>query len=181
MKPLRRATRWPGFLGVLLAAACSGAGGAPDETQGGGAFLAFANDFSGYHSWEAFDVTEGAAATGIHDGSTLTAYLSHRPESGSEAFPVGTMIVKEPTGGTEPPHIFAMAKRGAGYNANVPGWEWFELENLGDGSDGVRLVWRGVGPPAGEMYGGDPNAGCNTCHSACPDGVCSPPLAISGF
>jgi hypothetical protein len=129
MKPPRRATRWPGFSLVVLAA-CSGAGGSPDETQGGGAFLAFANDFSGYHSWEAFDVTEGAAATGIHDGSTLTAYLSHRPESGSDAFPVGTMIVKEPTGGTEPPHIFAMAKRGAGYNANVPGWEWFELENL---------------------------------------------------
>jgi hypothetical protein len=180
MKTARRGTRWP-LLATLLLAACSGSGGPSEETPTGDVFLAFADDFRGYHSWEGFDVTEGAAATGVHDATLLMAYLNSRPQSGSEAFPVGTMIVKEPTGGTTPPHIFAMAKRGGGYNATVPGWEWFELENLVDGSDGVRVVWRGVGPPAGEMYGGDPNAGCNTCHSACPDGVCSPPLALSGF
>ena len=38
--------------------------------------------------------------------------------------------------------------------------------------------WRGLGPPNGESYGGDPNA-CNTCHQTCGAGfdfVCAPAL-----
>lgn len=168
------------WLAALLLVACAST---PDSepTNTGDVFVAFAESFRGYHSWESFDVTDGAAATGIHDGSTVTAYLNRRPASQSPEFPVGTMIVKEPSGGTTAPRIFASVKRGGGYNATVPGWEWFEIENLGDGNDGVRIVWRGVGPPAGETYGGDPNAGCNTCHKSCTDAVCAPPLALENF
>ena len=38
-----------------------------------------------------------------------------------------------------------------------------------------------VGPPSGESYGGDPNAGCNVCHRAAPanDYVLSPWLTLT--
>jgi hypothetical protein len=39
-----------------------------------------------------------------------------------------------------------------------------------------------VGPPLGEVYGGDPNAGCNTCHRDCGnDGVCAPAVSLANF
>ena len=76
-----------------------------------------------------------------------------------------------------------MVKRGGGFNAGLPGWEWFELVNLDDGSDGVKINWRGFGPPDGsETYGGDASSGCNTCHLACGnDGVCATPLNLTNF
>ena len=145
-------------------------------------FLAFAQHFRGYHSWPSFDTSEDADLVGIHDGSTVTEYIKQTPGSGSSEFPVGTLIVKEATGGTIPHEIFAMAKRGAEFNRAAPGWEWFELENLDCPDDRVKLIWRGVGPPLGENYGGDPNAGCNTCHTDCGnDGVCAKALSLSNF
>jgi len=143
-------------------------------------FLAFAENFRGYHGWTHFDVTDDADLVGIHDGSTVLEYINRLPLSGSQEFPVGTMVVKEATGGTLEHELFAMAKRGGGYNPDAPGWEWFELQNLDDGCDGVRVIWRGVGPPAGETYGGDPDAGCNRCHTDCEnDAVCAKPLNLS--
>ena len=51
-------------------------------------------------------------------------------------------------------------------------WEWFEIIE-----DPTTIVWRGLGPPNGESYGGDPDA-CNSCHTQCAgnDFVCSPTL-----
>ena len=92
--------------------------------------------------------------------------------------------MKEPTIGTQNAEpFFAMVKRGGGYNAQgASGWEWFELQNLTDGSGGVQIVWRGLGPPAGEVYGGDPNAGCNTCHRDCGnDAVCAKSVRLENF
>jgi hypothetical protein len=171
-----------GVLVVAALASCAGGGGAP-TTNADADFLAFDEDFRGYHSWHGYDVTGDADLVGIHDGSTVTEYLRELPPSGSTEFPKGSIIVKEATGGTIPHEIFAMVKRGNDWNTSgVVGWEWFELENLDDGKDGVKRIWRGVGPPAGEMYGGDPNAGCNPCHAACGnDGVCAKPLNLSLF
>ena len=100
-----------------------------------------------------------------------------------KALPVGTIIVKEATGGTMAHELFAMVKRGGGFNSGAPGWEWFELENLDDGKDGVKIVWRGFGPPVGEEYGGDAEGGCNKCHGACSgnDSVCSSALQLTNF
>ena len=145
-------------------------------------FVAVIEDFRGYHSWEGFDATDDAALVGIHDGSTVTEYLSRRPPSGAKEFAVGTIIVKEATGGTLAHEVFAMVKRGGGFNSGAPGWEWFELGNLDDGKDGVKQIWRGFGPPMGDTYGGDANAGCNTCHTECGnDAVCAKPLKLSSF
>jgi hypothetical protein len=178
-----------GFASALLVAfatlACSGSGA--NEASGGAGtssdtFLPFAKDFRGYHSWQSYDVTGDAALAGIHDGSTVIEYVNQLPPSRATEFPVHTMIVKEATGGTIPHELFAMAKRGGGYNAALPGWEWLELQSLDDGNDGVKIVWEGFGPPNGDTYGGDAGSGCSTCHLACNnDGVCATPLNLSNF
>jgi hypothetical protein len=153
-----------------------------DDAPPPSVFLAFAQDFRGYHSWPSFNTSEGADLVGIHDGSLVTEYIRRPPPSGSSEFPVGTLIVKEATGGTIPHEIFGMAKRGGGFNSSAPGWEWFELQNLECPDDRVKLLWRGVGPPLGETYGGDPHAGCNTCHTDCGnDGVCAKELSLERF
>jgi hypothetical protein len=170
---------------AFVALGCAG-GGAPEPSDGtAGVFVAFAEDFRGYHSWKSFDTTGGAPDAGIHDGSKVTEYIKALPPHGSKVFPVGTIIVKEATGGTIAHELFTMVKRGGGFNSTPPGaanWEWLELANVDDGNDGVKIVWRGFGPPANEPYGGDVNAGCNTCHVACGnDAVCAKPLALTNF
>lgn len=190
-RPTQRVGHALGHLNLVRLAlvglvSCSGAPGSADATAGASGssdvFLAFADNFRGYHAWPSYDVTDGAALVGIHDGSTVMEYINEPPASGSSEFAIGTMIVKEATGGTIPHELFAMAKRGGGYNRGAPGWEWFELENLDDGQDSVKQIWRGVGPPIGEMYGGDPDAGCNQCHTDCGnDAVCAKPLSLLAF
>jgi hypothetical protein len=173
-------------LGVAaLVAACSGGGGDPSSSSGAnesGCFLAFNGQFDGFRSWQSYSyegTDEGDG--GIHIAGPRTEYINHAPPHGSSAFPVGTLIVKE-VGASDPKnhHIFAMAKRGCGFNAaGAKDWEWFELT---ESPPGATVLWRGVGPPAGETYGGDPT-GCNTCHAACTDNdsVCSSRVRLAGF
>ena len=166
---------------LLAAAACSSDGGGEEPQDTSEIFLAATRDFNGYHGWPGHDVTDEATLIGIHDLSTVIAYLNQAPEPGSTEFPLGTVIVKEATGGSEEHQLFAMAKRGGGFNSGAPGWEWFELENLDEAKDTVKIVWRGFGPPLGEEYGGDAKGGCNSCHGKCPDSVCSKALALDQF
>jgi hypothetical protein len=187
-------------IGAALAAVLTSTCGSPATETGGsgssttarvtstdariksGVFVAVAGDFGRFHSWTSYDVTGDAELAGIHDGSTVTEYVNNPPPHGSEEFPIGTIIVKEATGGTVPHELFAMVKRGGGFNAGAPGWEWFDLGLLNDGKDGTSITWRGFGPPAGDTYGGDAKAGCNTCHTECGnDAVCAKPLAFSNF
>lgn len=152
-------------LAWILGCAPSGDGG--DGTQTG-TFLAFASSFAGFRHWESFQVPPGDGNT-VHTMGPRTEYLNQRPAAGSAEFPVKTIIVKETT--TEAladRTVFAMVKRGGDYNAQgAAGWEWFELKNVDENT--VDILWRGVGPPAGEKYGGDPNAGCNSCHLGAKD------------
>jgi hypothetical protein len=170
-----------GYALLVGLAACGGSGGSsPSDKRD--PFIAVATDFFGYHSWQSYDVTKDAALVGIHDGSTVIEYINQLPPTESKEFPVGTRIVKEATGGTIAHELFAMCKRGGGFNVNAPGWEWFELENLPTGNDRVKIKWHGFGPPKGEVYGGDPNAGCNKCHTDCNnDQVCAKALALTNF
>ena len=167
---------------TLLAVACSSSPASDDGGTQNGAFIAFSADFAGFHDWQSFDVTKDAAPGTIHPDAMLIEYLNKPPPSGSTEFPVGTIIVKEGTDGDViGRQYFAMVKRGPNWNVDgATGWEWFELRNLTDST--VGIVWRGVGPPAGEVYGGDPNAGCNTCHVQCGnDAVCAPAVQLSQF
>jgi hypothetical protein len=161
---------------AALAGACSGSSSEASTSSdaGGGCFVAFDATFDGFRSWTsyAYDApTEGDA--GVHIAGPRTEYILAAPPHGSASFPVGTVIVKE-VGANDPlvHHIFAMVKRGCGYNAGgAAGWEWMEIQEQAPGS---KILWRGSAPPAGESYAGAAG-GCNECHTACSDNddVCS--------
>jgi len=168
-------------LALVLLAACGGS--APDApADAPDVFLAFSSSFQPYQTWTHFH-SEGPPDDGTYSADVLgprEQYISQLPPSGSTAFPVGTMIVEVRHTGV----IFAGAKHGGDFNpTGAHDWEWFEL--LQDpSSQVVSIKWRGVGPPAGEMYGGDPNGGCNACHTACGlnnDYVCSSQLQLASF
>lgn len=141
--------------------ACSG----PAPAPGGDVFVALPSTFDGFHAWPSVRaVPPPGVDAGLHGAGEWTAYIERRPPAMSASFPIGTIIVKE-SSDPDPRKrtVFAMVKRGGGYNAQgAVGWEWFELTN--GPNDEPQLKWRGTGPPSGEMYGGDPN-GCNGCHA----------------
>lgn len=156
---------------VLLGVACGPGGEAPDA--GAGSFIAFSQDFEGFTTWASSTLPD--AGPDVHTAGPRTVYLNARPPPGSTAFPKGTIIVKK-----MPFNTFAMVKRGGGYNASgALEWEWFELvESQGS----VAIKWRGLGPPAGEMYGKSGQT-CNQCHAggAANDFVLTPALQLGSF
>jgi hypothetical protein len=136
----------------------------------GASFIALERDFQDFRRWERIAVPERAPAQSVsHTAGRRSEYVNGRPPAGSRTFPVGTILVKEiETGAPEEHKIFAMAKRGGGYNARgAKGWEWFELKDRRDGS--LAISWRGLNAPDGESYGGDPAGGCNACHDIAND------------
>lgn len=128
-------------------------------------FIAFATDFEGFRSWVSWTPIYGTPGND-HLSGPRRVYFSSKPSRDDDALPVGTIIVKESgIGPVEKRNVFAMVKRGGGFNAPAtPDWEWFELESLDDRR--VRIVWRGAGPTNGDAYGGDPTGGCASCHDA---------------
>jgi hypothetical protein len=140
-------------------------------------FIAGAADFADFRTWPSHSIESATATGSTHVTGSRTVYINMVPPAGAAAFPVGTRIVKETLADGK---LFARVKRGGGYNTTgAVDWEWFELQESSSGA--VSINWRGVGPPAGEMYGGDPNAGCNTCHRTVPanDYVLSPGLTLT--
>jgi len=155
-----------------------GAGGCQKALPTGEPFIALERDFQGFEGWTKVNLSDRPALGAAHAAGDAHEYINQVPAAGSHTFPVGTILVKtmksEPrpagggggggrggsAGGTD---VFAMVKRGAGYNAKgSPGWEWFELRPRVDKSLGI--VWRGINPPDGEGYGRDVSGGCNSCH-----------------
>lgn len=168
--------RAPAVALCLAAAACGGAV-APSSGERF-PFIAFGADFAGFRGWPSQSMESAVAQGSTHVSGVRTVYVSALPEPGATAFPVGTIIVKETQSDGK---LFARVKRGGGYNATgAVDWEWFEIQEVSGGA--IVVIWHGVGPPAGETYGGDPNAGCNTCHRAAPynDYVLSPWLTLAG-
>ena len=159
-----------------LAACGSGDGGGDDAPN---SFLAFSTTFAPFRTWTSFH-SDGPADDGTFTPDVLgprTQYINKPPAPGSQEFPIGTVIVEARE--NEGMKIFAGVKRGGGFNAGgAANWEWFELTDKP-----VTIVWRGVGPPIGDTYGGDPNGGCNACHMKCAanDYVCSPMLSLASF
>jgi hypothetical protein len=164
-------------LGALLVAGACGSPAAGPSSGPRVPFIAFAQDFASFRAWPS-NTFESPATTTIHVGGLRTVYINQLPAADATTFPVGTMIVKATATDGK---LFARVKRGGGYNkAGALDWEWFELEETAAGAVVVR--WHGFGPPAGEMYGGDANGGCNQCHIAAVtnDYVLSPWLALPG-
>ncbi|MFT3694828.1 MAG: hypothetical protein QM831_16890 [Kofleriaceae bacterium] len=161
---------------ITVLAACSGGGDAGGDA-GNGTFLAFNNSFTDFRTWTTFhdqlDDPNGTLPTGV--AGPRDQYINKLPPTGSTEFPIGTIIVEVRT---DTGKIFASVKRGGNYNSDgSKNWEYFELQE-----NPVMYIWRGLGPPLGDTYGGDPN-GCNLCHTQCAanDYICSPKLQLSGF
>lgn len=135
-----------------------------EQDASDGTYLAFASNFAGYEGWDhAASIAAEGAPKGVHDLGPMTVYWNQLPPAGAEEFEVGTIIVKQTDAGAATPQVFAMVKRGGAYNsAGARNWEFFEL--LPASAAAPVILWRGVGPPNGESYGGDPNT-CNACHS----------------
>ncbi|HEY3817987.1 MAG TPA: hypothetical protein VGL81_12490 [Polyangiaceae bacterium] len=185
---------------TLLAAACASAaapstsacpagGGLPDVVDAGAQteFVAYESSFSGFQSWPntAQATAQDDAGDGLHGVGPLQVYWNQSPPHGSASFPVGTIIVKE----TEDPDptqriVFAMVKRGDGYNAppGANGWEWFSLQNNADGCT-VTILWRGLVAPPGQTYANQAIGDCNGCHTltASNDDVWDSALQLSNF
>lgn len=145
---------------ILTTCVLTACGGRPLDDAGksdaGPPFVATQGDFTGFTSWESFD--GGTNARDTLDGGQRTIYLNHRPPHGSEAFPLGTIIVKT----TDGAQTFAMAKRGGGFNPVAGDWEWFELSPSPDGT--AQIIWRGTGPPSAQTYGDTTAIACDVCH-----------------
>ncbi len=163
---------------VGLAVACSSASDPAPEPQ---SYIAFGEDFADYHTWPSFEITVDAAPGNDHLVGPRRVFYKLPASGGQATFPVGTIFVKESGDGELPTrHVFAMVKRGGGFNATgAKGWEWFELVN--DTSGHVLMLWRGEGPPNGDAYGAGTTGGCNACHGGTPktDFVFSPELTRS--
>jgi hypothetical protein len=146
-------------------------------------FIALESDFQHFDSWHQVDLSHRPAIGETHAAGEAREFINRMPPAGSKTFPVGTILMKTvkatPDGAPNEPmgdrpaepgkpakkgdDIFAMVKRGGGYNQQGSvGWEWFELRRREDGS--VGILWRGINPPSGEGYGRDAQGGCNDCH-----------------
>jgi hypothetical protein len=148
--------------GAIFLVACSQA--APtSEPQEGPVFIASTSDFAGFRDWPSIAVTLDEAPGDSHLNGPRHVFYNRTPPRGATKFPVGTILVKETDPGPIPQRtVFAMVKRGGDYDpTGDPNWEWFQLQNLADGSEGI--IWRGAGP-AGGAYGNGPLGGCDACH-----------------
>lgn len=157
----------------VVVASC---GGHPAGDDAGDTFVAFAPSFAAFRTWPMFhdDLVDGSGTLPPGVAGARDQYLNMLPPTGSTAFPIGAIVVEVRDDGK----IFASVKRGGGFNAaGCKDWEFFELAE-----DPVSITWRGLGPPLGDTYGGDPN-GCNLCHVQCAsnDYVCSPKLQLASF
>jgi hypothetical protein len=164
-----------GAMLLAVVAACSSGDADPQPSS---TFIAFTADFADFRSWSSYR-SDGPAPGTVPDDvlGQRTQYLNQLPGAGATAFPLGSIVVEARANGK----FFAGAKRGGGFNAaGARDWEWFEIAE--DAGGAVSIIWRGVGPPSGDTYGGDPN-GCNVCHAACADNdhVCSPVLQIGSL
>lgn len=161
-------------LALVVAAGCSGTSGGADA---GDTFIAFNNSFAPFRTWTMVhdDLEDPNGMLGSGVAGPRDQYINMLPPAGSTEFPIGTIIVEVRT---DTGKIFASVKRGGDFNANgARNWEYFELQE-----NPVMYIWRGLGPPLGDTYGGDPN-GCNNCHEQCGanDYICSPKLQLSSF
>lgn len=175
----RRTAVSPLAIAALSGALLLGAGGCQKSTERAfparEPFIALERDFQGFESWTKVNLEGRPLIGAAHAAGDAHEYINQLPPAGSHTFPVGTILVKTMKSerraadagapAAKPGRdVFAMVKRGAGYNAKgTPGWEWFELRPRPD--DTLGIVWRGINPPDGEGYGRDvSDGGCNSCH-----------------
>jgi hypothetical protein len=160
---------------LLVLASCD----APPEPS---VFIALQRDFADFRGWQKFYFGDGPLEG--HPAGPRYGYVKQVLQPGERAYPVGDIIVKtietqpSPSPSPEPSgpvpeqawDLFAMAKRGGGFNADgAKGWEFFTLRiNAG----GVPVILaRGIdasdvpGSSGHGYLGANGNIiRCNGCH-----------------
>lgn len=134
-------------------------------------YIALQSDFAAFRTWPRYFVGDGPLEG--HPAGPRYGYLKQK--TGDKQYPVGSLIVKTVERGTTPQDwdVFAMAKRGAGFNSGgAAGWEFFVLRI---NADDVPVIFsRGTNPfdappdggGAGHGYSDPSGSGitCNRCH-----------------
>lgn len=146
------------FFAGLFVVACSDdddTGTDPADTE----FVATDSDFADYGSWTELATNVGedpALGAGAHGNAMSTRVIWANGDNISmenDEWPVGTILAKKMTN-TETSDligVMAMVKRGADFNPDNNGWEWFKLNEDG------TIIDR-----AADMN----ENGCNTCHGS---------------
>lgn len=154
---------------IVAAALALGCGGGDGPSEPGG-FIALTDHFRDFRSWPRVAVGEDVLSA--HPEGPRFVYASQSPPPAGEPYPVGAILVHSIEQSEDPAswELFAMVKRGGGYNPEgAVGWEFFRL---GFSTRGVPVILsRGLTPTEGTPYGGGvgPTAqgsGCNRCHAA---------------
>ena len=150
--------------GVLALAllGCGGDEAAPPEP---GLFIALSPQFRDFRSWPRVAISAGDDP--IDPTQPFFAYANMPPPAAGAQYPVGSILVHT-VELTEDPmswEVFAMVKRGGGYNASgARDWEFFRL---GFASGDVPfIISRGFSPVDDGIYSSGPGRGCNGCHAA---------------
>jgi hypothetical protein len=150
---------------LLALAALSCSATTADPREGPGTFIAFDPDFADYRSWRAHDL--GVLAPLGHPPGRQTLYVSRPLAPGAARYEDRAIIVREIQSDPDRTKwdLFAMARRGGGYNASGSlDWEFFILSL---DSQGVpHVVARGISPAESGPTPYHPGEGvtCNTCH-----------------
>lgn len=166
---------------AALALALAGCGDADGtEAPEPGTFVAFDRDFLPYAAWPRTDL--GAISLAGHPPGPRWVHLNRPLPAGATRYPTGTILVKVVQAEPDPTQwvLFAMVKRGGGYNASgARGWEYFVLRLSREGVPFV--VSRGLAPNlVGSLYTVGDGLGCNSCHGTedarALDGILTPAL-----
>lgn len=155
-------------LWLVIASICTlSCGAAPpvDPLAGPGTFIAFDQDFAGFRSWQRYDL--GVMTPPGHPMGLQTLYVSRALPMGATRFEDRTIIVREIQSDPDPTKwdLFAMARRGGGYNASgAIDWEFFILSL--DSQGAPHIISRGISPDETSSSPYHPGEGvnCNTCH-----------------
>jgi len=158
---------------AICAVVAAGAVGCGGSGKSGEVFIALQSDFASFQTWPRYFVGDGPLEG--HPAGARYGYLKEKAPPGATAYPVGALIVKTVETGTTPQEwdVFAMAKRGGGYNAGAAtDWEFFTLKINANGVP--VIVSRGTNPIDADADGGTAGHGytdpggtgvtCNRCH-----------------
>lgn len=143
------------------------------KTQIGGADSVFPHpteyaavnaDFENYNEWTKIGETSdshpllGSAHKGDNPDAVRRVYkkqIMANPDTESQGYPIGTVIVKEVEEDSEITEITAMIKRGGNFNVDHGNWEWFMLD-----PSALAIMDQGA-----DLMGNM----CNSCHQSAKD------------
>jgi len=142
-------------LGAVILSSCSSTTDTKEQE-----YIATLDDFKGYTSWTKVDTKFGpdpllSSAHGVTDSLYRNVYVKDNQKASNGKYPTGTIVLKElqDNMGNVTGALTVMVKRGANFNPDGNGWEWFMTDvNL------TTVLTQGDNATAGDgMYA--------TCHA----------------